>query len=299
LAGELERISKINGRDELISLIGHLHTIGISAVFSFSVDQDDKQSDRYVSHLWQDGLGLPDRDYYLGGTEDAKRICAQYREHVAKMLTLLGDSPEAAAGGADAVLKIETQLAEASRTRVQLRDREAQYNKKTLPELAGLTPDLNWDNYLKAIGISGVSDVIVGQPEFFQRVNEMLTSVSMQEWRAYLRWHLIHSTAAYLSSAFEREDFRFYSEVLRGVKQMQPRWKRSINAIDHLMGEALGRLYVEKYFTPAAKSRMDELVKNVLAAYRERIESRDWMGAETKKAALAKLRLSRRRSVTR
>jgi putative endopeptidase len=289
LAATLDRIAKIGSTDELLVLLGQLHTGGVPAIFSFAVAQDERHSDQYAAHLRQGGLGLPERGYYLGGTDDSKKIKGEYREHVAKMLVLLGDSAEAASAGADAVLAIETKLAESSRTPVQLRDREAQYNKKTLAELALLTPNLNWERYLKSIEVAGVSDVIVGQPEFFTRVNEMLASVPIEQWRAYLRWHVIHSTAAYLSSPFEKENFRFYSEVLRGVKQQQPRWKRSVMAIDGLMGEALGRLYVQKYFAPDAKRRMDELVKNVLAVYRERIESRDWMSAETKKQALAKL----------
>jgi putative endopeptidase len=289
LAGELERIANINGRDELVAELGHLREEGTGALFGFFVSQDEKQSDRYAAHLRQGGLGLPERDYYLGSTEDSKRMRAQYREHVAKMLTLLGDTSEAAEKGADVVLGIETRLAEASRTPVQLRDREAQYNKKTLGELASLAPNVNWDLYLKTIDVGGVSDIIVGQPEFFQRVSDLVQSVSPEDWRTYLRWHLIHSKAPYLSSAFEGENFRFYSEVMRGVKQMQPRWKRAIGTVDAQMGEALGRLYVEKHFKPAAKLRMDELVKNLMAAYRERIESRDWMGPDTKKQAQAKL----------
>jgi len=289
LEGELEKISRLGSPDELIALVGHFHATGVSGLFGFSVGPDEKQSDRYAAYLHQGGLGLPERGYYLGATDDSKRIRAQYLEHVAKMLALLGDSPQSASAGAEAVLAIETRLAEASRAPVQLRDREAQYNKKTLPGLASLTPNLNWDQYLKAIGGPSLSEVIVGQPEFFQRVSDMMASVSMADWRTYLRWHLVHSAAAYLSDPFERENFRFYGEVMRGVKQMQPRWKRSVGTIDGLMGEALGRLYVEKHFTPAAKERMDELVKNILAAYRERIDSRDWMGPETKKQALAKL----------
>ena len=289
LVGELERIGKIKGRDELLAELAHLRATGTPVLFAFFVSQDEKQSDRYAAHLRQGGLGLPEREYYLGSTDDSKRIRAEYRNHVAKMLTLLGDSPEAAAKGADAVLSIETRLAEASRTPVQLRDREAQYNKKALSELALLTPELSWENYLKTIDVTGVSEIIVGQPEFFQRVNELLGSVSLEDWKTYLRWHLVHSKAPYLSGAFEGENFRFYSEVLRGVKQMQPRWKRAITTIDAQMGEALGRLYVEKYFLPASKKRMDELVKNLMAAYRERIVSRDWMGEETKKQALTKL----------
>ncbi len=289
LAGYFEKISKVAGRQDLLATIAQFRATGISMLFSFSVSQDEKASTRYAVHLRQGGLGLPERDYYIGTSEDSKRIRTQYREHVAKMLSLLGDSPEAAAAGADAVLSIETRLAEASRSPVQLRDREAQYNKKTRAELAELTPNLDWDAYLKAIDVQGVAEVIVGQPEFFQRVNELLASVLAADWRAYARWHLIHATASCLSDAFVREDFRFYSEAMRGVKQMQPRWKRVIGTIDRQMGEALGRLYVEKYFTPAAKQRMDELVKNLMAAYQERIESRDWMGPETRKQALAKL----------
>jgi putative endopeptidase len=289
LAGEFERIAQIKTRDELVAEIGRLRLEGSPMLFAFYVGQDEKQSDRYAAHLRQGGLGLPERDYYLGATEDSKRIRAQYRDHVAAMLRLLGDSPEAASTAADTVLLIETRLAEASRTPVQLRDREAQYNKRTLDELASLTPNLSWDLYLKTIDIAGVSDVIVGQPEFFARVNELLDSVSSMDWRSYLRWHLIHAMAPYLSSPFENENFRFYSEVMRGVKEMQPRWKRAIGTVDKQMGEALGRLYVEQYFKPAAKKRMDELVKNLMEAYRQRIETRDWMGADTKKQATAKL----------
>jgi putative endopeptidase len=289
LAGELEKIAKINSRDELISLLGDLHTHGVSALFSVGVAQDEKQSDHYAAHLHQGGLGLPERDYYLSSVEDQKKVRELYRTHVANMLALTGDSTESASAGADAVLAIETKLAEASRTPVALRDREAQYNKKTLAELALLAPNLNWKLYLDAIGVNPVSEVIVGQPEFFTRVNEMLASVPIEQWRVYLRWHLVHSTAEFLSSPLEKENFRFYSEVMRGTKQMQPRWKRAIGTIDGLMGEALGKLYVEKHFSPTAKKRMDELVKNILEVYRQRIESRPWMSEQTKQQALAKL----------
>ena len=205
------------------------------------------------------------------------------------MLELLGDKPAEAEAGAEAVLKLETQLAEASRTPVQLRDREAQYNKKTMAELASLAPKVNWPVYWQAIDVSDLPNVIVGQPEFFARVSELVDSASPAEWHSYLRWHLVHNMAPYLNSDVEREDFRFYNEVLRGVTQMQPRWKRAIRTLDAQMGEALGQLYVEKYFTPDAKKRMDELVKNLTIAYRQRIESRPWMGPETKKQALVKL----------
>lgn len=289
LKEELERIGKIENGDDVIAEVGRLHATGASALFAMGVGQDERQSDTYAVHLHQGGLGLPEREYYLSKSKDSQKIRDEYRKHVAKMLELLGNAPDAAAAGADTVMKIETQLAEASRTPVQLRDREANYNKKSVGDLIALTPNIDWEIYAREVECPHVSYVIVGQPEFLERVNEMVHSVPAADWRTYLRWHLIHDTASYLSDPFEEENFRFYSGVLRGVKEQQPRWKRTIGAIDRMMGEALGRLYVKKHFPPAAKERMDELVKNILAAYRERIESRDWMSDQTKKQALAKL----------
>jgi putative endopeptidase len=288
LEPELDLIQRIEGRQELIRVLGLLRAEGHGMLFSLYVGQDEKHSSTYAAHLWQGGLGLPEKEYYLGTTEDSKKIRSAYRDHVAKMLTLLGDAPADAAKSADIVLGMETRLADASRAPAALREREAQYNKKTRAELAELTPNLDWMPYLLAVKINP-AEVIVGQPEFFQRVDEMISSVAVPEWRAYLRWHLIHSAAPYLSKAFERENFHFYSEVLRGVKEMQPRWKRVLATLDQQMGEALGKLYVEKHFTPAAKERMDLLVRNLMVAYGERIESRDWMEPATKRQALAKL----------
>ncbi|HTQ37971.1 MAG TPA: M13 family metallopeptidase [Pirellulales bacterium] len=290
LADTFESISKIKSTDELISLIGQLRASGLSAgLFGFSADQDEKHSSQYTIVLWQGGLGLPDRSYYLDTTDDSKRIRDQYRQHIENMFKLLGDSPEAAKAAADTVLRIETQLAEASRTPVQLRDREAQYNKMTSAELAELTPNLDWSAFWKLVNAPAVTEAVVGQPEFFKRVNELLKSTPIADWQTYLRWHVIHSAAPYLSDDFVNENFHFYGAQLRGIKQLQPRWKRAIGTLDGQMGEALGRLYVQKYFPPQAKQRMDELVKNLMLAYKERIESRDWMSPETKQEALAKL----------
>jgi putative endopeptidase len=289
LAGALERIAKISTPQELVAEAARLHLAGTPALFRMMVRQDEKQSNVYAVYVNQGGLGLPERDYYLGTTGDSKRIRDEYRQHVAKMLELLGDAPQDAQKGADTVLQIETKFAEASRTPVQLRDREKQYNKLNREKLAALTPKVDWVLYFNTAAIGEPADVIVGQPEFLTRLNEMVTSVPVADWRTYLRWHVVHSMAPYLSSKFEDEDFRFESGVLRGIKQQQPRWKRAVTAVDQLMGEALGRLYVEKYFKPAAKERMDELVRNLVAAYRERLQSRDWMGSETKKHALEKL----------
>jgi len=289
LAGALEAIAKINDRNQLITELAKHHLAGSPALFRFGVRPDDKQSSQYAVYLYQGGLGLPEKEYYLGKTKDSEKIRAKYLEHVATMLRLLGDSPQDAAHNAEVVMKIEARLAEASRSPVKLRDREANYNKKTLEKLAQLTPHVDWQLYLTTVGIDHLSDVVVGQPEFFEAVDKMVDSVPLDEWRTYLRWHTVDSMAPFLSRAFEEENFNFNSGVLRGIKKMQPRWKRATTVIDRMIGEALGRLYVAKHFTPAAKERMDELVKNLMVAYRERIENRDWMSPETKKQALAKL----------
>ncbi len=293
LADDFAKIAKLGTTDELLSLVGEFHASGISSMFSFGVGQDAKISTQHVAHFWQGGTGLPEKEYYLSKGEDSQKIRDEYRQHVERMFVLLEDAPDAAKTAADVVLKIETQLAEAMRAPVQLRDREANYNKKTLKELADLTPNLKWDVYWRATGAKAhekeLADVVIGQPEFLDRVNELAKSVAMDDWKSYLRWHLIHATASQLSEPFEKESFHFYGEILHGAKEQQPRWKRAVNAIDGDLGEALGQIFVEKHFPPEAKQRMDALVKNVLASFRERIETREWMGSETKQQATAKL----------
>lgn len=289
LGEELGRIERMNSRGDVVAEIGHLRAAALPSVFSCYVAQDEKQSDRYAVHVEQGGFSLPERDYYLRTTDEAKKLREQFRDHVAAMLGLLGDPPAAAQTQADAVLALETKLAEASRTPVDLRDAEKNYNKKTPAELAAMVPAVGWPAYFDGLHLTNVDSVIVGQPEYFARLNELLGSVPLADWKAYFRWHLVHAMAGSLSSAFENEDFHFFGEILHGTKEMRPRWKRALGSIDHQMGEALGRLYVQKYFTPQAKQRMDTLVKNLLTVYAERIGTRDWMGPETKKQALEKL----------
>ncbi len=289
LASMMKRIDGIKTTDELVAVVARLRVDGVHAMFDFWVDQDEKHSEQYAAHMGQGGMGLPDRDYYVGKSEDSNRVRKLYRKHVAKMFELLGDSEKKATAEVNTVLRIETRLAEASRTPVQLRDVEALYNKKTASELADLAPTVDWKLYLTTLDVPPQKELIVCEPEFFQRVDQLVRSEKSQDWQTYLRWHLVHSMAPYLSSSFEKENFRFYEHELRGVKEMQPRWKRVVTTIDAQMGEALGKLYVEKHFPIAAKERMDQMVKNIMAAYRERIASRDWMSAKTKKFALAKL----------
>jgi len=289
IAGELAAIDAINDRKSLDAAIVQLQREGASVLFRFSSAQDIKDSTRVIAAASQGGLGMPDRDYYFRDDDKSKQLRADYERHVAKMLELGGDAPEQAAAEAKTVVTIETALAKASRTRVELRDPEKNYNLMPLTEMKTLTPDWSWENYLHAVGAPPVEQVNVRQPEFFKEMNQELSSVSLPEWKVYLRWHVIHDSAPALPQRFVEENFDFYDRKLSGTKEILPRWKRCVQSTDLNLGEALGQVYVEKYFPPAAKAHAQELVNNLIAALRDDIPTLSWMGPETKKEALAKL----------
>jgi putative endopeptidase len=234
-------------------------------------------------------LGLPDRDYYLNQDERSANIRKEYRQHLENMFNLLGDDAAAAKLNATKVLALETRLAKASKTRVALRDPYANYNKMNLTQLQKTAPNLDWAYLLGQMNLGGVKEVVVGQPEFLKDLSAALKSQPMADWKNYLRWHLVHSTAPYLHQAVVQENFNFYGQVLSGTKAMQPRWKRALNATDNALGEALGQLYVEKTFTPEAKAKAQTMVQNLRAAFQEHVKNLDWMSETTKKEALRKL----------
>ncbi len=289
LAPELERIAKIHDRASLDAEIANLQEQGVDAVFGFGSQQDRKNSEEVIAGVGQAGLGLPDRDYYLKTDDKSKTIRDQYAAHVAKMFALLGDSSEAAKAEASAVMTIETKLADASMTRVERRDADATYHRMTVSELESLAPNFGWTAYLREVAAPPVHAINVGQPKFFEAVNRELSSTSLSDWKTYLRWHLLEAAAPALSSKFVQEDFDFNGGVLQGKKENLPRWKRCVIATDGSLGFALGRLYVAKAFPPEAKVRADGLVKNMIAALRDDLESLPWMGDATRKAAIAKL----------
>jgi putative endopeptidase len=289
IAGELATIDAINDRKSLDAAIVRLQREGASVLFRFSSAQDIKDSTRVIAAASQGGLGMPDRDYYFRDDDKSKQLRADYERHVAKMFELAGDAPDQAASEAKTVVTIETALAKASRTRVELRDPEKNYNLMPLAEMKTLTPDWSWETYLHAIGAPPVEQVNVRQPEFFQEMNQELASVSLPDWKIYLRWHVIHDSAPALPDRFVQENFDFYDRKLSGTKEILPRWKRCVQSTDQSLGEALGRVYVDKYFPPAAKARAKEMVNNLIAALRDDIPTLSWMGPETKKEALAKL----------
>jgi putative endopeptidase len=289
LQDEMAKIDNMKDRQDVLKEIAHLHVNGVNAFFNFGSGQDDKDSTREIAQAGQGGLGMPDRDYYTKDDEASKKLRDAYVSHVTKMLTLLGEPAEKAGTDAKKILALETSLAQASRTRVELRDPQKNYNKMTPSELQTLTPDWKWDDYFREIGLTVPGDIDVHQPDFFKAVNTAFTSTSMDDWKTYLRWHLINGTASALSSDFVNEDFNFKETTLRGTKQIKPRWKRVIISEDGEIGEALGKLYAAEYFPPEAKARALELINNLKEALADRIKTLEWMDEPTKKAALEKL----------
>ncbi len=289
LEGYFNAVAQINDRKQLASVLGQLHKLGIGALFDITGGQDAKDSTNQIAIVSQGGLGLPDRDYYLKDGESQMRD--QYLEHITKMFQLLGEQEERASVEAKQVLAFETELAKASKGRVELRDAEANYHKMSVADLAKTAAGFDWSTYFQSLGISDeqLAKMDVEQPEFFQRAAELAANTPLDDWKTYFRWHLIHSTAADLSTAFVDEDFRFFKQKLTGVKQNFPRWKRILQEVDHNLGEALGQLYVEKKFRPEAKQRALVMVDDLKSALRDKIQNLDWMGPETRAAALKKL----------
>ena len=286
---ELERIAAIGNLAELQDEVAHLQSQGTRVLFGFGSEQDDKNSQQVIGAASQGGLGLPDRDYYTKEDDKSKQLRDQYVQHIAKMMELAGDSADKASAEARTVLTIETQLAQNSKTRVERRDPESNYHKMDPAGLRALTPDFSWDTYFRNVGFANIHEVNVGQPEFFKALDKELKSVPISDWKIYLRWHLIRASAPALSGKFVDENFNFYGRTLTGAKEIQPRWKRCVNATDRALGEALGQKYVEKVFPPQAKQRAHEMVQNLVAALHSDIETLPWMSDPTRKQALAKL----------
>jgi putative endopeptidase len=288
LQADFAAIDAIKGMQAIPALIAHMNAIGAVAPYALQINLDARDSKKYAVTLFQNGLGLPDRDYYLKDDAKLKDARTSYRAHIEKMLSMAGQSKSAAS--AAAILKLETSLAKIQWTRVEDRDPIKTYNKRTITELPVLMPGYDWQRYVRSAGIDGkVDSVIIQQPSYFTALSKVMTGTPLPVWKAYFKWHLLSASAPYLSKAYVDERFAFAGGVLRGVPENLPRWKRGIALLDGSIGEALGRLYVEKYFPPQHKARMQALVQNLLEAYRRDIDTLDWMSAETKVGAQAKL----------
>jgi putative endopeptidase len=289
LAEEFARIQAVRDRRELLDVIAHLQYIGVDAMCQTAILQDEMRSDRYAVHLYQGGLGLPDRDYYFDAGDRSRMLRGEYVNHVARMFRLLGDDSLRAATEARTVMSLETELAGASRKLADLRDPRANYHAMSVAGMASLTPSIGWRRLLEQGGVRAVDSLVVGQPEFFRQVETSLRTWDLADWRTYLRWHLLTAFAAEAGGPFEAEDFRFYGTILNGTVEQRPRWKRMLDEEEGYLGDALGQLYVERYFSPRTRERYVRLTDAIFAAFRERIRHLDWMSQATKQRALRKL----------
>ncbi|MBC6988434.1 M13 family metallopeptidase [Hymenobacter sp. BT491] len=288
LKPELARIDAIKDLKGLQTALARQQMLSTGSVLNMGVGQDEKNSTQYAVQFRQGGLGLPDRDYYLKDDARSKAIRAAYVTYITNTFKLMGESEATAAKEAAAIMRIETRLAKASKTRVELRDPYANYNKMTVAELQKQFPNLGIPTLLAQTNLGAAKEVIVGQPAFLKEANAMLKTEPLNDWKTYMRWHLVSSVAGALPKAYSDEQFR-YSQVLSGVKQQQPRWKRMLRSTDNALGEAFGQVYVDKAFPPEAKAKALELVNNLKAAFAEHIQQSDWMSAATKAEALKKL----------
>ncbi|HRH46061.1 MAG TPA: M13 family metallopeptidase, partial [Pyrinomonadaceae bacterium] len=290
-----QQINNIKDVKGLQQQIAAFHSMGIGNIFTFGVFSDAKNSSMNVANANQGGLTLPTKDYYLKDDPKSVETRTKFVEHLTNMFKLFGDDADKAAANAKTVLDFQTRLAKASMSPVELRDPEKTYNKKDLAQLTEMSPNFSWTAYLTTRGIPQVKEVIIGQPDFFAEVSKMMTEVPLDQWKTNLRWALITSTANRLPKAFVDENFNFFGKYLSGQKEMLPRWRRCASATDNNLGEALGQEFVKKAYTPEAKKRMDVMIDNLFAAYRERINNLEWMSAETKTKALAKLAAIKRK----
>ncbi len=290
LRADLDMIDGIRDAGGVRDGIARLQTYGADPLFAGFVVQDEKNSAAYSFHVWQGGLGLPNRDYYFNLDGRTANIRREYVAHVRAMLMLLGESGRSAERHSAAVMALETRLAKASRKLEDLRDPYRNYNRVSLKRLDGMVPSMHWEGMLRAMSVRNVDSVVVGQPEFLGEVESLLREEPVEVWKEYLRWNLVNRFAATLSAPFETEHFHFYQTVLSGVKEPRLRWKRALDAEERSVGDLLGELFVEKFVPPSMKARYTGLVDNMFAAYAERISRLDWMSDATKEKALAKLR---------
>ena len=288
LAQEFTLVQSLRSKTKIPALIAHLNRIGVSAPYTPQVHQDAKDSTRYVFDLGQDGLGMPDRDYYLQDDAQIKHIRSLYRAHVERLLSLAGDKD--AAREAQDIVALETALARVQWTKVDNRDPVKTYNKFHFAQLETLAPGYDWDAYLADSGVQGRTDyLIVSQPSYITAFNRIVQRTPLAVWRTYFRWRLLSDFAPYLTQNLVTEAFAFSGTTLSGTELNKPRWKRGLDLVNASIGEGLGRLYVERYFPPDAKARVDQMVRNLLAAYDADIDTLGWMGPATARKAKQKL----------
>jgi putative endopeptidase len=290
LKPELDRIDALTSKAGIGNLLAPLQLIGVNALFGFSSGPDFKNSMLEIAQVDQGGLGLPDRDYYLKDDAKSVELRKQYLEHVQKMLQLLGEPAAKAAVDAQAVMRFETGLAKGSLELVARRDPSQVYHKLTVHELVSLSPAIDWQKYFEGMGTPHFTDLNVAVPNFFRTVESMIVQSSLEDIKTYLRWQLVHAEAPFLAKPFVDENFYFYRQILAGAKELQPRWKRCVAAVDSDLGFALGQKYVDVAFGPEQKARTLKMVEEIEGALKSDIQTLSWMTPATKEQALVKLR---------
>lgn len=284
----LDKINSITDIPSFINTITDLDKIGVSALFDNEVSQDDKKSDEMCLKLWQGGIGLPERDYYFKTDSSTSNIRKAYVKHIEKLLEFQGQDSLSASKAAENILTLETKLAKVSRTLADLRDPYSNYNKTAITDLEKLSSSINWEKYLKNIGVAHIDSVIVGQPEFFKALDGILKSTPVNEWKDYLTYRLVNSFSNALPEKYGVEAFN-YGKLFSGAKERKARWKRVIQSEEGTMGELMGQLYVKKYFDSTAKQRYEKMAEEIRSGYKDRIEKLTWMSDSTKQKALVKL----------
>lgn len=286
---DLLQIESIENLESLTAELARLHSMRVGSLFGIYAGQDDKKATDIVINLSQGGLGLPDRDYYISDDNRSKELRSEYLTHLGKMFALLGQSEPESKTSALEIMDLETRLAKASFTRLERRDPDRTYNKVAFAEIQNLCPAFSWNSYFSGIGIEQPDEMVIDNPNFFKEISTMLNDIPIKTWKTYLKWNLVNRFSPYLGSAFVNQQFYFYGKVLSGNEVNKPRWERVAGAANTIIGEVVGQIFVEENFPPEAKVKMVDLVSNLKATYRERMQNLTWMTDETKQSAIEKL----------
>lgn len=289
----LEKIAAIKNSDDLQAYMIEMEPKGGGGLYGFGVSSDPKDSNRNVAYLGGGSTGLPDRDYYVKDDADSKEKRQQYVAHITRMLQFLGDSEADAKIQADQILAFETRLAEAKMDKVDRRDARKRYNPRSIEDVQKMVPSVNWKNFLSGIGVKKVDTVIIGDLGYFNRLQEVLVEGNVSDWKAYLKWLTFNNSAGFLSTEIENANWEFYGKELNGAKAQRPRDERALGSLNGTIGEALGKLYVDKKFPPEAKVKAKKMIENVILAFENRINKLDWMSPETKVKAIEKLKATK------
>jgi predicted metalloendopeptidase len=284
----LDVVDRARDREAIAKALIELHRHRVWAFFDVDAQQDDKDATKMIAIVDQNGLGMPDRDYYTRTDDEAKKLRETYRAHVTRMFELAGEKPQAAKAAADDVLRIETKLAEASKTRVERRDPKSLYNRLDREGLAKAAPSIPWASYWTALGKPEVKEISVTAPKFMERVDDVIEHEKLPALKNYLTWHVLHDGAPRLTKAFVEEDFKL-AQALTGQKELRPRWKRCIAATDAALGEALAQAFVARKFAGASKQAAETYVREIAAAMRQRLDELQWMDETTRERARKKL----------